>query len=877
MQQQLELHLHEQYALNNNSTLASMLTLFVSMLAVIYGYGYVFLNSVDRLEGVAMKVDGSYSWYALLFTNAAATLVLTAISYICVISGYKGRMEQFITHAIRKKYYPDVGFDAIFPNGYNPYKSGWFNAIQGPYDMFLVILSFLVAVMNIATIFRGCHTQVGAEVWWCILSLLFYALICFLAILKCYNKFMIRKAEYEIKEKIQKNLTLKSKILAMLKMKLFEIRTSLVVRHLFLVFLGLMCYAGAMAEDVVYSKVVIVDDVRYGLLPGGGPNGENVAHAIGFVSPSSEYYIGGAFEYDGVWYSVTKIAKKAFYQKEDIKGVIIRKGVEIDTLAFAECPNLEYVRFFEGSYNIRYGAFSNCPKLKKIYDNWGIPGYTKLNLGYRAFDLCPNLQSLDSIVISKLEIASFEGCSSLEGVILETSIIPSWAFFGCKALKNITTAYRDYKGNLHETTIKKVGYYAFRGCSNLESFNANLETLSGEAFYGCENLRSVHLGDNIRSIEAFAFSGCKALKGISLGDSIRYIDWYAFRETGLTEIKIPYYAKIGGHAFQNCKNLKEVSFTAPRTFEVYVPTQLGEYVFSGCSSLEKFSHQCAAYGSPYKWHRWVGPKAIPEGGFQNCTSLTSIPFLHSSYPSDLILDSIGAYAFQGCTGLESINFNCMWKVGPGAFYGCSSAREIYIGDHVQRINARTFEGCSSAETLTIGGEYVVSIGSNAFNGTAIKGDINIYAQRPPVCAPDAFGDVDKSACNLVIHVPTVYDVDGNNFEDSYEYQQLQEMYETSWERYLHYDEYKTQYIVSQLQRQDAYENECLENYKKADVWKDFYEDESIPTSIEKANMDGGAEPKPLEYYGTDGIRTTSPKKGVNIVRMSDGTVRKVIF
>ncbi len=943
-----------------------------------------------------------------------------------------------------------------------------------------------------------------------------------------------------------------------------------------------------------------------------------------------------------------------------------------DTLAFAECPNLEYVRL-EGSYNIRCRAFFSCPKLKKIRDYGGILGLTKLNLGYEAFCQCPNLQSLDSIVISKLGIASFYGCTSLEGVILEDSIIPASAFGSCKALSSITTAYRDYKGNLHETTIKKVGYNAFGGCSNLESFNANLDTLSDDAFSDCEKLRSVHLGDRIRTIGEFAFwlckalrevslgdsirtigsyafGGCKALMGISLGDSIRYIGENAFigtgltgiripyyakigdgafkdcvnlrkvvftapvtfpeyepmqlggfafmndsslvsvegetawfgdkqitvgpkeyqydtfrncvrlqsipnsevtkigertfmgctgitnvdlRETiigesafmgctgitnvdlrqstigertfmgctgirkvdlrqstigesafmgftgithadlrqstigesafmgctgitnvdlresaigdsafmgctgithadlcqarsigsnafkectgltsiaisdvndmdmydnsftsctklhiidvypsdenesvkggwlgffsfidtlrlhdvknigdyafqncsnlkgislggnsirnignyafqncsnlkeislgdsirnignyafssveGLTKIKIPYYAKIGDYAFQNCKNLKEVSFTAPRTFEVYVPTQLGKYVFSGCSSLEKFSHQEAHYGSPYKWHCWVGPKAIPEGGFENCTSLTSIPFLHSRYPSNLRLDSIGAYAFRGCTGLESINFESTRKVGPGAFYGCSSAREIYVNDawwyigaqafygcssareiyiNGPSIGAQTFEGCSSAETLTIGAS-VDSIGSNAFNGTAIKGDINIYAwSNPPVCAPDAFGDVDKCACNLVIHVPTLYDVDGNNFEDSYEYQQLQEMYETSWERYLHYDEYKTQYIVSQLQQQDYDEKYYLEKYKKADVWKDFYEDESIPTSIEKANMEGGAEPKPLEYYGTNGIRTTSPKKGVNIVRMSDGTVRKVIF
>ncbi len=48
MQQELKLQLHEKYAINNKSTLLSMLTLFVSMLKVVTGDGYVFLSVVQE-------------------------------------------------------------------------------------------------------------------------------------------------------------------------------------------------------------------------------------------------------------------------------------------------------------------------------------------------------------------------------------------------------------------------------------------------------------------------------------------------------------------------------------------------------------------------------------------------------------------------------------------------------------------------------------------------------------------------------------------------------------------------------------------------------------------------------------------------------------
>ncbi len=193
------------------------------------------------------------------------------------------------------------------------------------------------------------------------------------------------------------------------------------------------------------------------------------------------------------------------------------------------------------------------------------------------------------------------------------------------------------------------------------------------------------------------------------------------------------------------------------------------------------------------------------------------------------------------------------------------------------IGNQAFEGCSSLEYAEIG-DSVDYIGQNAFNGCTSIRYIRVYRPTPPVCDPSAFGTMDKKACELYFNFPHVYDVNGDNFESSPYYEELISLYGNVGEEYdENYIYYFISYRVEQQRLEDLFYEENYQAYRKADVWKDFYEDESIPTSIEKANMEGGAEPKPLEYYGTDGIRTTSPKKGVNIVRMSDGTVRKVIF
>ena len=64
-------------------------------------------------------------------------------------------------------------------------------------------------------------------------------------------------------------------------------------------------------------------------------------------------------------------------------------------------------------------------------------------------------------------------------------------------------------------------------------------------------------------------------------------------------------------------------------------------------------------------------------------------------------------------------------------------------------------------------------------------------------------------------------------------------------------------------------------YRNADVWNRFNTIEGFDvTGIDNATVAG--ELRETGRYSLDGRRLESPEKGINIVRMSDGSVRKVM-
>jgi hypothetical protein len=99
--------------------------------------------------------------------------------------------------------------------------------------------------------------------------------------------------------------------------------------------------------------------------------------------------------------------------------------------------------------------------------------------------------------------------------------------------------------------------------------------------------------------------------------------------------------------------------------------------------------------------------SIGSYAFDGCTSLQSIVI-----PSGVT--SIGSYAFRGCTPLQSIVIpSGVTSIGTYAFYGCTSLQSVVIPSGVTSIGTSTFQGCSSLQSVVIP-SGVTSIESSAF-------------------------------------------------------------------------------------------------------------------------------------------------------------------
>ena len=135
-----------------------------------------------------------------------------------------------------------------------------------------------------------------------------------------------------------------------------------------------------------------------------------------------------------------------------------------------------------------------------------------------------------------------------------------------------------------------------------------------------------------------------------------------------------------------------------------------------------------------------------------------------------------------------------------------------IGDHA-------FSDCSSLTSVTIGNS-VVSIGYWAFGGCKGLTSVTSLAKTPPCAYENTFPTA--AYLNAMLYVP----------------------------------------IGS------------LDSYRSATCWKNFLIEEKDVSGVEGVKADDNLVEK--TRYSLDGKMLLAPEKGVNIVKMSDGTTKKVV-
>lgn len=132
------------------------------------------------------------------------------------------------------------------------------------------------------------------------------------------------------------------------------------------------------------------------------------------------------------------------------------------------------------------------------------------------------------------------------------------------------------------------------------------------------------------------------------------------------------------------------------------------------------------------------------GAFSTCRGLTSIHIPNG-------ITTIESMTFYACTSLTSIDIpNSVTSIGDTAFSACSGLTSLTIPDSVTSIGSQAFGSCSSLTSVTIG-SGVTSIDYMAFRYCSSLTSVTVNATTPPTLGSNAF---DNTSSNMLIYVPT---------------------------------------------------------------------------------------------------------------------------
>ena len=179
---ELEKQLHEQYAMNNNERMSSLITLFVSLIAVLGAYGYMFLHTSSQSAsdlGCIYLENEKYTIDALLLTASMCFVIIAIIQHLCIYQGAYQRKEQFIIYAIRQKYKID---DDLFPSGYTPFGKTRRDFVQGIYGELVKIFGFVKVAILMTTLWKYFEAKIDINsiTYECVVS---FGICCCLSIL----------------------------------------------------------------------------------------------------------------------------------------------------------------------------------------------------------------------------------------------------------------------------------------------------------------------------------------------------------------------------------------------------------------------------------------------------------------------------------------------------------------------------------------------------------------------------------------------------------------------------------------------------------------------------------------------------------------------
>ena len=514
-------------------------------------------------------------------------------------------------------------------------------------------------------------------------------------------------------------------------------------------------------QEPVYSFVV--DGIYYYIT---GTNTVEVTfRGISYSAYSGFVSIPGSVTYNGVTYTVNRIATLAFMNCSELTSVEIPASVaSIGEQAFYDCTALSSVIclgatpptmgasnvFSTTTYN---SALLYVPKdCKSTYQsaNWW-KNFTHIEEPSYSFvvdGIYYNITSTNTVEVTYKDINynSYSGYLTIPGSV-------------------------SYGGKTY--TVTAIGSRAFYGSMQLYDVKIpnTVTTIGQEAFYGCVSLGEVILPVSLTSIGSRAFASqtlnavmCYAPNPPALGSSVFDSSTYSYATLTVREGSLSAYQSAVG--WQNFSRIETGSYDFVVNGIYYSITSVNTVAvtfkdteYQSYSGTVTIPSSVTYEGSSYTVTA-IGPRAfrdcmdlltavnipstvttIGEAAFAGCY-LTSIVLPNS-------ITSIGDYAFWE-NPLESINFpEGLIRIGNWAF-NMSHLQSVTLPNSLTTIGNNAFFECYNLKSLVIG-KSVTSIGEGAFNCCPDLMSVTCLATTPPMMAADyVFDDATYSAATLTV-------------------------------------------------------------------------------------------------------------------------------
>lgn len=273
--------------------------------------------------------------------------------------------------------------------------------------------------------------------------------------------------------------------------------------------------------------------------------------------------------------------------------------------------------------------------------------------------------------------------------------LQTWEYYEGSGTLNITgSGIMNIEGN---------PWSDFAGNVKTVNIGEGIKTIDNEAFSGFSSLIEVNLPSTLTIIFPLAFSGCNSLSKTNFNGTLA--QWCNVSKSGLEGNPVEYSKKLylNGNLLTDIKSADLYGVTEIKTgsFQyngairsIEIPDNIKEIYssFEGCTSLTKVNYigraadWCSIYFNGFN----ANPAYIAGNLYISGKLLTEIK------EEDLSgAEEISGYSLAGLAALKSVRMpNGIVKIGSNVFYGSNSLETVTIPDSVREIGTDIFANTS---------------------------------------------------------------------------------------------------------------------------------------------------------------------------------------